>query len=45
VIAAILLGEGWHNNHYHPRAANHGTRRTAGDQHAILLEQGVAFSG
>jgi stearoyl-CoA desaturase (delta-9 desaturase) len=32
VIAAILLGEGWHNNHHHrPRAANHGTRRTEPD--------------
>ena len=25
VIAAVLLGEGWHNNHHHrPRAVNHG---------------------
>jgi stearoyl-CoA desaturase (delta-9 desaturase) len=32
VIAAILLGEGWHNNHHHrPRAARHGTRRTEPD--------------
>ena len=32
VIAAILLGEGWHNNHHHrPRAARHGTSWTEPD--------------
>ena len=32
LIAAILLGEGWHNNHHHrPRAASHSTRRTEPD--------------
>jgi stearoyl-CoA desaturase (delta-9 desaturase) len=32
VIAAVLLGEGWHNNHHdHPRAARHGTRRSEPD--------------
>jgi stearoyl-CoA desaturase (delta-9 desaturase) len=29
VIALLLLGEGWHNNHHHsPRSARHGVRRS-----------------
>ena len=29
VVAVLLLGEGWHNNHHHrPRAALHGWRRS-----------------
>jgi stearoyl-CoA desaturase (delta-9 desaturase) len=32
VIAAVLLGEGWHNNHHRsPRAARHGTSRAEPD--------------
>jgi stearoyl-CoA desaturase (delta-9 desaturase) len=32
IIAAVLLGEGWHNNHHHdPRAARHGVRRMEPD--------------
>ena len=38
VIAVVLLGEGWHNNHHRrPRAARHGTRRTEPDPiHGVL---------
>jgi stearoyl-CoA desaturase (delta-9 desaturase) len=38
VIAVLLLGEGWHNNHHRwPRAAHHGTRRSEPDPiHAVL---------
>jgi stearoyl-CoA desaturase (Delta-9 desaturase) len=38
VIAVVLLGEGWHNNHHRsPRAACHGTRRSEPDPiHGVL---------
>ena len=38
MIAVVLLGEGWHNNHHRsPRAARHGTRRTEPDPiHGVL---------
>ena len=38
VIAVVLLGEGWHNNHHRsPRAARHGTRRAEPDPiHGVL---------
>jgi stearoyl-CoA desaturase (delta-9 desaturase) len=38
VIAALLLGEGWHNNHHrHPRAALHGLDRHEPDPIGAVL--------